>query len=420
MTLVLFAMDYRTASLDVRERLYLTSDALMDALAVLREERDLAEVIIVSTCNRLEIYGATDHAEGAFDAFGRFMRARAALDETQIATHFRHMVDDEAVHHLMRVACGLESVVLGETQILGQVIGALKQAQRAETAGPLLTRLFNDAVHTGKRARAETGISRHTLSVSHAAVGLARQHFGDLSKAQVLVVGAGQMAELGLRALKGLGVERLRVINRTGEKARILAERCGAEALPWERFSAALCESDVIITAVNVSKPLICAEHLAGTSGAVVIDIGVPRNVDPRVRDLAGVHLYDIDDLQAAVADHRAKREGEIAQVERIIAEEAAAYRRWIDSRSVVSTIVALRQKARTLAASEVDRTLHRLPDLSDREAEIIAQMAHRIVNKLLHAPTAALSEPLASEQRDIVLKTVRELFDLQMEREHE
>ena len=421
MTILLIGFNYQTAPVALRERLYLTGDELCHALITLHQP-PLQEVVILSTCNRLEVYACTDDADRALETVVSHLAARVALPAARLRPHLQVMEQQEAVRHLMRVAAGVESLVLGETEILGQVVGALAQAQQAATSGAVLSRLFQSAIHSGKRARTETAISQHTLSVSHAAALMAKQRLNDMALAKVLIVGAGRMAELAARALKARCAA-VTIINRTFAKANALAARTDTEAREWHELETAIGDADVVITATSAPQPVLTADQITAarkpyiTRPLIVIDIAVPRNVHKGVGLLPGVELYNIDALRSVVDNHRAKRQAEIARVEAIIHEELRSFLAWLNSRRAVSTIVALRQKAEALAEAEVTRALNRLPDLSDHERDVIAQMAQRIVNKMLHEPTVTLRERAAlGGDHFAYLHAVRQLFDLEAE----
>jgi glutamyl-tRNA reductase len=411
---VLVGLNYQTAPLALRERLYLSEADRDHTLKALHGET-LDEVVVVSTCNRLEIYGVTADQDTAVEDIVAYLADRASLTTVQLQGYVQSLFDQDFARHLMRVAAGLESLALGETEILGQITDALKLAQQSRTTGAVLSRLVQGAIHAGKRARTETSICQHTLSISHAAVLLAKREIPDLSGANVLVVGAGRMAELTLRALKAHNASTIRVINRTFHRAKTLADRVGFEALEWQHLRTALREADVVFTATSASQPIITAADFDQTTHRrVLLDISVPRNVNPDVRRLRNVRPYYLDDLQAVVEAHRGKRQSEVAQVEAIINQELENYLRWLNSRNAVSTIVALRRKAEHLAEDELIRAFNRLPDLSDHEREIVAQMTHRIVNKLLHAPTTVLRERAANGDHFKYLHAARQLFDLE------
>lgn len=416
MDLVLVSLNHKTAPVDLRERFAVAGDSLDAALASLHAH--LPEVVVLSTCNRLEIYAAAENADDGIDAILAFLTGQQALPDAVLNKNLYCLQGSEVALHLMRVASGLESLVLGETQILGQVAQALKYAQAAYTSGALLTRLFNDALHTGKRAQSETGISQHSLSVSDAAVALLRQHT-DFSAAQVLVVGAGEMAERAVRALHKHGASRVRIVSRTDANAQRLAERFGAQARGWHELHVALDDADAVITALSVAEPVLDRSTFAALAPKTrtVVDIGVPRNVSPEAGSLLNVCLYDIDDMQADVHAQVAEQQIVIAQVEALCAAAAEAYGQWWQTRQVVPLITELRQQAETVAALEVEQALRRLPGLNDDQQEIVAQMAHRIVSKLLHAPTVGLKERAATGDHFDYSHAVRALFALDAER---
>ena len=412
MTILLVGLDYRHTPLVLRERLYLDDHALKETLMALHSDV-LSELVIVSTCNRLELYATTHDVTGAIESIIPYLAARAQLSVEQIEDHFQILCDGDAVQHLMRVASGLESLAVGETEILGQITSALRQARHTETTGPILSRLFHDALHAGKRARAETAISQHTLSVSHAAVLMAKRELGDVQNSRVLIVGAGRMAELALWALKAQGVTDIQTINRSDNKAAALAARFGVEAVVWENLEIALSQVDVVIAATSAPQPILKAAMLDQVRRSLLIDIAVPRNIDADVRILPNVCLYDLDDLQMVVDDHRAKRQCEVAHVEAIIAHELNAYHAWLNSRRAIPTIAALRQQTEDMAANELKRTLQRLPDLTEHERNVMGQLVHRVVNKFLHAPTIALRDQGVQDQQAITQQVIAQLFGL-------
>jgi glutamyl-tRNA reductase len=412
-TIVLVGLDYRTTPLELRECLHLTGEELQALMSALQSEA-LAEVVVLSTCNRLEVYASAPEVDHAVAALSQYLSQRVSLPSGSLRQHLRVLTDQRAVHHLMRVTCGLESLVLGESEILGQVADAFKQAQRAGTTGAVLSRLFQQALRVGKRARTETAISQHRLSVSHVAVLLAQQQIPNLANASALVVGAGRMAELAVRALKARGVEQVRVLNRTFSKASDLASRTSVEAIEWGQLRVALSDADIVIAATSAQQPIVSLEDIAPRDRKLImIDIAVPRNVQPGIGKLSNVQLYDMDDLQSVVAEHSAMRLSEVGIIETKIADEREAFFGWLNSRRAVPTIVSLRQQADSLAEVELRRALRRLPDLSERERDVLEQMAHRIVHKLLHAPTTALRERASSED-PTYLHTIRHLFDLE------
>lgn len=409
-TLFLIGLNHRTTPLKLREQLAQTDDAVRRALVAL----GLPEVVIVSTCNRLEIYGSAQDVALAQAAALRWLAQ--LCPQEQIEQHVYVKSGPEALVHLLRVAAGLDSMILGEAQILGQVQQALALAHSVESAGPVLSYWFQQAVHTGKRARTETEISRHVTSISHAAVALAQTR-RDLRQAQALVVGSGEMAHLAAQALHRHAVQAIRIINRTYGRAAELAQAFDGEALDWERLPQALVTAEVVICATSAPHSVIhhrdVEQALAarGERPLVLIDIAVPRDVDAEVRALPGVHYYDLDDLNAFVQANMARREAAIVAVERIVSEETARFMDWYRGRSVMPVITALRAKAEALAQTEVETALRRLGDLDAGQQRVVELMAHRIVNRILHEPTVRLkaAPDSAASYEDVV----RDLFAL-------
>jgi glutamyl-tRNA reductase len=413
---LLVGLDHHSAPVELRERLSVEGEELATLLRALHEE-PLAEAVVVSTCHRLEVYAISADTERAQRAIVERLAAPLAVAPDSLMESLYTLTGAGAARHLACVAAGLESVVIGESQIQGQVADALQAAHASQTAGPYLARLFSTALHTGKRARSETAIGRHSLSVGHAAAQLVARELGDLAGRQVAVVGAGAMAALAMQALRARGARDLHVVSRTHERASILAQRYQAEALPWSLRAQALVNAHAVVVATRAPHLLLRAEDFAQEASdarPVVVDISVPRAVDPAARSLAGLRLYDIDDLQAIVAEHQSLRREEIALVEEIVEEELAGYLAWERSRRVAPVITALRQQAQVVAQAEVERALRRAPELDEREQEILREMAHRIVNKLLHEPTMTLKERAARGERPTYLHAKRKLFALE------
>jgi glutamyl-tRNA reductase len=392
-TLILAGFDHRTASLDQREAFSVSGERLRAALESLRDG-GLSEVAILSTCNRLEIVAAVEDAQAGFAIIQTLLNNPAFVKTRYIVSLHYCLQGAAAIEHLMRVAAGLESLVLGETQIMGQVARALDAAKSAGTDG----------------ARSETAISQGRLSVSGAAVSLIKARIGDINEARVVVIGAGEMAELALLALQMHGVRALAVINRTDEKARVLAARLGIRSLRWADLPQALNDFDVVIAATSAPQPILCAGDVPAGHSLLFVDIGLPRNINADVKQVPGCRLYNIDDLQAVLADTRASRQAEVAGVEAIIAQERDTFFAWMQSRALAPIISELRQQAEALAQAEVEQTLRRLPGLNPHEQEIVSQLAHRIINKLLHTPTTTLK----ARANDDYQAAVRQLFRLE------
>jgi glutamyl-tRNA reductase len=423
---VLVGLDHRSAPVELRERLSVEGDDLSALLRSLRQE-PLTEVVVLSTCHRLEVYAIASDAARAESAIIEQLALRLATLPDALQSALYRMSGPDAARHLLRVAAGLESLVVGEAQIQGQVADAFQAARAAQTCGPNLSRLFSTALHTGKRARSETRIGRQTLSISHAAARLVARNLGDLAGLRTVMIGAGEMAALALQALRAQGARDLTVVSRTFERARALAGRYQAEALPWSQRARALEDAHAVVIATHAPHLLLRVEDFASRRDQeqpdsqprpVIVDISVPRAVDPAVRSLAGLRLYDIDDLiddlQATVTDDQHVRHEDIARVERIIDAELASYLAGERSRRAAPVIAALRRKAEAVTQAEVERALRRAPDLDEREQDVVREMAHRIVAKLLHDPTVSLKERAARGEHLTYLHAARNLFALQ------
>jgi glutamyl-tRNA reductase len=328
---------------------------------------------------------------------------------------FRH-AGGPAVKHLFRVAASLDSLVLGEPQILGQITDAYEVALSQGTAGTILSALFRAAIHAGKRVRTETAIGVNPSSISSVAAALAGQLLGDLSERQVLLIGAGEMGAIAVRALQKRGVSKIVVANRTHKNAEQLAKAWGGRAITFQQLLEAMIATDIIITSTGAPHTILNRELLEPAMVArperpmFIIDIAVPRDVDPDVIEIPNVHLRDIDDLQSQAEDNVRERESEIPWVEAIMEEEMAQFLKWLSSLDVVSTITDLRQQFEELRQRELERLFNRL-DLDEHERELIATMSHRLVNKILHEPTLRLKQETANGNGAIYISTMRQLF---------
>lgn len=421
MRIVVIGADSSTAPIELRERL---ACSLRQIPQLLQAARQIAqECVLLSTCNRVELYAVcTDTDEGQAKTYLLHMLSeQRQVELTQLEASCYYFSDQQAVAHLFGVASGLHSPVPGEPQIQGQVAEALQVAQGGRFAGPITSALFRAALMTGKRARSETGISRNATSVSHVAVQLARQLFPHLNDACVLLVGSGKMSALAARNLCDNGARRLVIINRTKEHAIELAERYGTVYRGFSELEESLAEADVVISSTTAPRAVITLDLmqrvLPRRSGRalLLIDIALPRDVDPQVATLPGIHVYNLDDVQAAVDEGVRLRAQETAQVKAIIAEETDAFERWLRSLSVVDTISDLRRQAEQVRQQELARAMRQLaPTLSEREANIIQDLTSRITAKLLHTPTLRLKDAAAAGQGHVYSSALRYLFDLE------
>jgi glutamyl-tRNA reductase len=393
--LALIGTSHKLAPVEVRERVALDG-AGAAAVAHALGEAGL-EAVCLSTCNRTELYVVAP--EGA-EARRAAADALAGLADGDLGPHLYRLTDEAAALHLFRVAAGLDSMVPGEGEILGQV----RAAYESGACGPVLDRLFRGALHAGRKARAETAIGESPASVSAAAAALAQQVFGDLDGRRILIVGAGKVGELAARNLLSRGAEVAFVANRTLDRAAELAERLGSEPLPLEDVGVELAKADVVVSSTSAPGFVLTRAQveagIAGRRGAplFVIDLAVPRDVEPSVAELEGCFLYDIDDLEAVVAESLAGRRREAERAETIVAAEAARFRDWLASLDVVPAIASLREHAEAIRTAELAKAEGRLGGLSESERRTVESLTSQIVNKLLHAPIVRAKESAARE----------------------
>lgn len=416
--IVVVGLNHKIAPVEIREQFCLTGDQInstLDGLATVARER-----VVLSTCNRLEVYAVAERSVSVVAEIKRFLRAANCQDlpEEHMGSYFFDFHNEEAARHLFAVASGVDSMILGEPQILGQVRDAYDLACQRESAGSVLSSLFQRALSVGKRARTETSISRSAASVSHAAVELAKQIFGEITSRVVLVVGAGEMGELAAKNLVDNGVRRVMVANRTHERALELVARIGGTAIPWDSLGLALAESDIVITSTGSShtifRPELVSAAMRSRRGRSLffVDIAVPRDVDPAVGAMDNVYLYDIDDLQSVVAANLREREKEVSRVLAIVDEEVDEFAARLRGLEVVPTIAALRKKAEEVRRLEMEHYSGRL-NLGPRERNAVEALTQAIVNKLLHTPTVRLKAQASDGARGQYVDVVKELFDL-------
>jgi glutamyl-tRNA reductase len=425
MHILCLGLNHQTAGLTLRERLAFTPESTKAALARLGCGQDsetegiscISELIILSTCNRVELYAVSSTAN--FSALEDFLAEVRSTPRSVFSPHLYRKLDEGAVEHLFRVAAGLDSLVLGEPQIMGQVVDAFELARGQDTAGPVLSRLFQAALYTGKRARTETAISHNPASISSAAIYLASQAMPALPSAQVTIVGAGEMAELAVEALRKRGVERIQVVNRTLDRAAALAERWGGKALTFEDLPDAIRAADILITSTGAPHTVIPAPVVAAAMAVrparplVIIDIAVPRDVEEAAKDIPGVRLYDIDRLHEFLENSLARRAGETPQVEAIIAEECQVFMKYLQSLDVLPLIAEMSQQAERIRQAELEKTLRRMPDLSEEERLRLEALTQALVKKLLHQPITQLRAEAGRPSAAECAAATRKLFGL-------
>ena len=429
--IVVVGLSHRTAPVEVRERLAAGADALPVVLARLAARTELAEVLFLSTCNRVEVFGfvrptAPGRAGDPVEAALRAIREELALQGgagsgDELAAYLYDKRGDEAIEHVFRVAASLDSMVLGEPQILGQVKDAYEAAVAAGALKGTLSRCVSRAFAVAKRVRTETAIGAGTVSISSVAVDLAGRIFGGLSDHAVLLLGAGEMAEAAARSL-GEGARALRICNRSFDRAAALARDLHAAAVPWDGLEAELVQADVVVASTASNAYVVTREMVRRAmkqrKGRTLffVDIAVPRNVEPSVHTIDNVYVFNVDDLEQEVARGMKARQGEVGAAEKIVAEEVARFLAWTRGLEVQPTVVAMRAKARAVLFSELERSLAgRLKHLAEGDRAALEQMLESAVGKLLHSPTTRLKERAADgEDARELAAAVRYLFDLQ------
>lgn len=411
-------LSHKTAPIDVRERLAMSDEGRDALLSELRKEKELRETLLLSTCNRVELFAHSPEPQEK--ALQRLREAFHRLSPTGLSAHLLYeKVGSAAIEHIFRVTASLDSLVLGEPQILGQVKEALDVATRSGNVGHVLGRCMQRAISVGKRVRTETALGQGTVSVSSVAVDLAKSIFSDLTEHAVLLVGAGEMAEAAAKSL-GRGARAMRVCNRSFERGATLARAFGGAAVSWEMLEEELSVADVVVTSTASKTPVITstmvkrAMRVRRGRPLFFVDIAVPRNVEPDVHKLENVYVYNVDDLEEEVSRGMTLRQGELVRADAIVKEEAQAFQSWSLSLGVKPTVVALRARTRAVLGAELARTLKgRLRHLSEGDRTALSQMMKSVESKLLHAPTSKLQNHTSPEEARALAAVVAELFDL-------
>jgi glutamyl-tRNA reductase len=389
-SIVIVGSNHECASIDLRERMAFTGETLAGGLDALRRHVD--EGMIISTCNRTEVYVVADSPDEGRERVFSFLSRYHGMPERVLDEMSYVHANDGAVRHLFRVASGLDSIVLGEPQILAQIRDSLDAARSAGSVGPYLQRLATDALKVGKRARTDTNIARNNLSISHAAVDLAARERPDLAECHVTLLGAGKMASIAARVLAARGVGQLTIVNRSLEKARDLAAQLGAEARPMAELGETLAASDVAITAIMTGRPVIVPDMLVGRfRPLLLIDLSVPRVVDPACGYVAQVEARDVDDLESVAHESRQRYSHEMNKVERLVDSATGDYVSWSASRRASEAIGALRRRVEQVREEELERALRRLGHLSERDQNVVRALAKGLTNTLMHEPVQSL-----------------------------
>ncbi|HHT7188301.1 TPA: glutamyl-tRNA reductase [Bacillus cereus] len=422
MHILVVSVNYRTAPVEFREKLTFQAAELERAMTTLQNQKSVLENVIVSTCNRTEIYAVVDQLHTGRYYIKKFLADWFQLEIEEVAPYLTIFEQDGAIDHLFRVTCGLDSMVVGETQILGQIKDSFLEAQQVKATGTIFNELFKQVVTLAKRAHSETTIGESAMSVSYAAVELGKKIFGELTDCHVLILGAGKMGELALQNLYGSGARKVTVMNRTLSKAEVMAEKYMGHAKSLNELQCALLEADILISSTGASEYVITKEMMTKVekmrSGRplFMVDIAVPRDIDPAIDELEGSFLYDIDDLQGVVEANRAERLKEAEKIQFMIEEEMVLFKTWLSTLGVVPLISALRDKALAIQSETMVSLERKIPNLSDREKKVISKHTKSIINQLLKDPILVAKELAAEEGATEKLALFAKIFDLEVE----
>jgi glutamyl-tRNA reductase len=417
--IVLLGLNHQTAPVELRECIAIPKNDTADALLALIRHEAIDEVVVLSTCNRVEVLMVTENAAAAVDAATNFIAEFNRIPRARFENSLYAREGSDAVKHLFKVAASLDSMILGEPQILGQIKEAYNTATQHKTTGVILNRLMHRAFFVAKKIRSETGIGDRAVSVSYAAIELGKKIFDTLEGRKALLVGAGEMAELAVEHLIRHKAGKLYVANRTFERAVKLATQFNGQPIQLEELSDILHDVDIIISSTGSSGYVIRPKqvkqimHSRKNRPLFFIDIAVPRDIDPAINRLNNVYVYDIDDLQGVIEENIEDRKKEAVKGERLIDEAVIRFRNWYDNLQIVPTIVDLRKKFDSIAAAELEKTVPALGPLSDKEREALHKMIASMINKMMHDPTQLLKSEGKHINKSIYLDITRRLFKL-------
>ncbi|MGZ4032045.1 MAG: glutamyl-tRNA reductase [Tumebacillaceae bacterium] len=423
MYIMVVGLNYRSAPVEIRERFALPDSDLEEALQTLRASERVSECVIVSTCNRTEIYAVGETRQAGERAIRQFLSELSGLPSQQFEPHLYQYVDQEAVRHLFRVASGLDSMVLGETQILGQVRTGFLFAQEHKATGPIFNNLFRRAVTAAKRAHSETHIGENAVSVSYAAVELAKKIFESLDQKTVLIIGAGKMSELTAKHLNSNGATKVIVCNRTYERAKELADKFNGKAMDMNSLDLALREADIVVSSTGAEGYVVTKDHVQATMKKrrhrplFLIDIAVPRDLDPDMCKIENVFLYDIDDLEGVIEANMQERAREAEKVGVIIGEEMAAFRHWMNEQEAIPLIQQLREKAMGAQTVLMQNLINKVPNLTDKDVHTVNKLTMSMINQLIHEPMKQVKEMATEKEAELYLEAFTRIFGLEVEK---
>lgn len=424
MYIITVGLNYKTAPVEIRERLSFQEAELIAAMLTLKKRKSILENVIVSTCNRTEIYAVVDQLHTGRYYIKEFLAEWFHIEREQFESHLYIYENQKAVEHLFNVSCGLDSMVIGETQILGQVRSSFFKAQEANSVGTVFNQLFKQAITVAKKAHTETDISSNAVSVSYAAVELAKKIFGQLHNKHILIIGAGKMGKITIQNLLGSGAGKISVVNRTVEKAMDLAKEIGGKAYSLESLPSCLTKADIVISSTGSNHYVIHAEMMATVEKMrkgrpmLFIDIAVPRDIDPEIDQFESVFLYDIDDLEGVVEANLQERQRAATKIQSFITDEIAIFQDWVNTLGVVPLISSLREKALTIQADVMTSLERKLPDLTERERKIIGKHMKSIINQMLKDPILQIKELAAGPEGEQALHYFEQIFQLEAHKE--
>ncbi|MEK4301151.1 glutamyl-tRNA reductase [Oceanobacillus sp. FSL W8-0428] len=414
--------NYKTTPVEIREKFTFNEEKLAEAMIALKDQKSILEDVIVSTCNRTEVYAVVDQLHTGRYYIKQFLADWFKEEKETFSTYLQITEDDGAIEHLFRVTTGLDSMVLGETQILGQLKQAFSKGQLANTTGTIFNELFKQAITFGKRMHKETGIGEHAVSISYAAVELAKEKFGDLSDKHVAILGAGKMGELAAKNIQSAGVKEITVINRTKEKAALMAEKFQGNAAEMNELPSVLEAADILISSTGSESVVLSKEDIEKAqkkrqeNPLFLVDIAVPRDIDPEVAEMADVALYDIDHLQHIVDDHLESRKAAAVQIELSLEEEIVQFKEWMKTLGVIPVISALRQKALSIQSETMKSIERKIPSLTEREKKVLNKHTKSIINQLLKEPITQAKELAGTEQANEALQLFVDIFGIENE----
>jgi glutamyl-tRNA reductase len=417
MNILAVGLNHKTADVEVREKLAFNGPKLEEGLLRLRELTDVSEAVVLSTCNRVEMYLNVKDPDSASGEIKDFLSEFHDIRRELLDDALYFLRGGEAVRHAFRVASSLDSMVMGEPQILGQFKEAFEFSLGKKATGILLNKLMKKSISVAKKVRTETRIAENAVSISFAAVELAKKIFDDIHEKHVMLLGAGEMAELAAKHLMNSGVKEIIVANRTYSTGLELAREMNGRAVKFEEFLSEMAHADIVICSTGAPTYVVTKPQMHDVmkerkqKPVFIIDISVPRNIDPEINDMANVFLFDVDDLQGVVDSNVQERNKEAEKAEGIIEDEIESFARWQSSLDAVPTIKALRERVEDIKKEELAKVINRFPELGDKEKKAVEQMASAIVNKLVHPPTAALKQD--AEDKDVLIETIKALYGL-------